>query len=250
MRHELVEDIADRARDTVRAAAGRDDVPDHVRSLTSERVLAVEADLIDSIAARSARPVERRRSGSAVSTDLDPAQRASSRRSPADAGLLVIEGAAGTGKTTTLAAARDVLDAAGRRLVVVTPTLKAAQAAQAAGRHRRVLGRLAHPPARLPVGRGRPLDTHRHRTRAQRRAAARRRPARRRGRHARPGHRPRAVRHRRPSPRAPSRSSATATSSPPSAAAASSTSPHAGPDPKRTTSSSRSTGSATPPTPT
>jgi ATP-dependent exoDNAse (exonuclease V) alpha subunit len=43
---------------------------------------------------------------------------------------LVIEGAADTGKTTTLAAARDVLDAADRRLVVVTPTLKAAQAAQ------------------------------------------------------------------------------------------------------------------------
>ena len=42
----------------------------------------------------------------------------------------MIEGAAGTGKTTTLAAARDVLDAADRRLVVVTPTLKAAQAAQ------------------------------------------------------------------------------------------------------------------------
>lgn len=38
-----------------------------------------------------------------------------------------MEGAAGTGKTTTLAAARDVLDAADRRLVVVTPTLKAAQ---------------------------------------------------------------------------------------------------------------------------
>ena len=42
----------------------------------------------------------------------------------------MIEGAAGTGKTTTLAAARDVLDAADRRLVVVTPTLKAAQAAR------------------------------------------------------------------------------------------------------------------------
>ncbi len=42
----------------------------------------------------------------------------------------MIEGAAGTGKTTTLAAARDVLDASDRRLVVVTPTLKAAQAAQ------------------------------------------------------------------------------------------------------------------------
>jgi hypothetical protein len=40
--------------------------------------------------------------------------------------LLVIEGAAGSGKTTTLAAARQAIGARGRRLVVVTPTLKAA----------------------------------------------------------------------------------------------------------------------------
>ena len=61
---------------------------------------------------------------------LDPAQRRVVAALAGDAGLLVIEGAAGTGKTTTLAAARDVLDDADRRLVVVTPTLKAAQAAQ------------------------------------------------------------------------------------------------------------------------
>ena len=45
----------------------------------------------------------------------------------------------------------------GRRLVVVTPTLKAAQVAGAPGRRRRVLRGLADPPARLPVGRRRPL---------------------------------------------------------------------------------------------
>jgi ATP-dependent exoDNAse (exonuclease V) alpha subunit len=61
---------------------------------------------------------------------LDPAQRRVVAALAGDAGLLVIEGAAGTGKTTTLAAARNVLDDADRRLVVVTPTLKAAQAAQ------------------------------------------------------------------------------------------------------------------------
>ena len=43
--------------------------------------------------------------------------------------LVVIEGAAGAGKTTTLAATRAALDRQGRRMVVVTPTLKAAAVA-------------------------------------------------------------------------------------------------------------------------
>ncbi len=44
-------------------------------------------------------------------------------------GLLVVEGAAGAGKTNTLAGARRLLEHQGHRLVVVTPTLKAAQVA-------------------------------------------------------------------------------------------------------------------------
>jgi exodeoxyribonuclease V alpha subunit len=129
VRHELVEDIADRARSRCVPLLERDNVPEHVRSLTSERVLGVEADLVDSIAARSARPVADAVRLRGVA-HLDPAQRRVVTALAGDAGLLVIEGAAGTGKTTTLAAARDVLDDADRRLVVVTPTLKAAQAAQ------------------------------------------------------------------------------------------------------------------------
>ncbi|MCD4523716.1 MobF family relaxase [Nocardioides sp. cx-173] len=129
VRHELVEDVADRARTRCVPLLERDDVPEHVRSLTSERVLDVEADLVDSIAARSARPVTDAVRLRGVA-HLDPAQRRVVAALAGDAGLLVIEGAAGTGKTTTLAAARDVLDDADRRLVVVTPTLKAAQAAQ------------------------------------------------------------------------------------------------------------------------
>jgi exodeoxyribonuclease V alpha subunit len=129
IRHELVEDIAERALARCVPLLERGDVPEHVRSLTSERVLAVEHALIDSMAARAAQPV----------TDgvrlrgidhLDSAQQRVVTALAGDAGLLVIEGAAGTGKTTTLAAARDVLDDSDRRLVVVTPTLKAAQAAQ------------------------------------------------------------------------------------------------------------------------
>ena len=132
VRHELVEDIVDRARTRCVPLLKRDDVPEHVRSLTSERVLAVEADLVESIAARSARPVHDagRLRGSIHLHHLDPAQRRVVAALAGDARLLVIEGAAGTGKTTTLAAARDVLNASDRRLVVVTPTRKAAQAAQ------------------------------------------------------------------------------------------------------------------------
>ena len=129
VRHELVEDIAERARTRCVPLLERGDVPEHVRALTSERVLAVEADLVDRIAARSSRPVND--AGRVRGIDhLDPAQRRVVAALAGDARLLVMEGAAGTGKTTTLAAARDVLDDADRRLVVVTPTLKAAQAAQ------------------------------------------------------------------------------------------------------------------------
>ncbi|WP_416954972.1 MobF family relaxase [Nocardioides sp. T5] len=129
VRHELVEDIADRARTRSVPLLDRGDVPEHVRSLTSERVLAVETELLDSIARRASHP-----GTDAVRVrgidHLDPAQQRVVAALSGDAGLLVIEGAAGTGKTATLAAARDVLDTADRRLVVVTPTLKAAQAAQ------------------------------------------------------------------------------------------------------------------------
>ncbi|RYB96798.1 AAA family ATPase [Nocardioides glacieisoli] len=129
VRHELVEDIAERARTRCVPLLDRGDVPEHVRSLTSDRVLAVEADLLQSIAARAERPgTEGVRLRSI--DHLDPAQRRVVAALAGDAGLLVIEGAAGTGKTTTLASARDVLDDADRRLVVVTPTLKAAQAAR------------------------------------------------------------------------------------------------------------------------
>ena len=128
-RCELVEDITERARALCVPLLDREDVPQHVRALTSQRVLAIEADLVDTLASRAARPVIDAGRIDGIE-HLDAAQCQVVRALAGEAGLLVIEGAAGTGKTTTLAAARDVLDAAGRRLVVVTPTLKAAQAAQ------------------------------------------------------------------------------------------------------------------------
>ena len=42
---------------------------------------------------------------------------------------MVVEGAAGAGKTTTLAATKTALAARGHRMMVVTPTLKAAEVA-------------------------------------------------------------------------------------------------------------------------
>ena len=227
VRHELVEDIADRARTRCVPLLERDDVPEHVRSLTSERVLAVEADLVDSIAARSARPVTDAVRLRGID-HLDPAQRRVVAALAGDAGLLVIEGAAGTGKTTTLAAARDVLDDADRRLVVVTPTLKAAQAAQ------QQVGTDAFSAAWLIHQHGYRWDEDGHWSQTDAAPEARR--------HAcspatsssstRPACSTRTPPARcSPSPTEPtppSRSSATATSCRPSAAAASSTSPHAG----------------------
>ena len=86
-----------------RPLLARPDLPEHVRSFTSADVLAVEHEIVDRLATR------------------------------ADAKTIsVIEGAAGAGKTARLAATRERAIAAGRRMVVVTPTRKAAQVAEGA----------------------------------------------------------------------------------------------------------------------
>lgn len=124
-RVELTEDLTARAVTLCEPLLARPDVPEHVRHLTSRRILAVEAELTNCLAARAESSIDH----------LDPAQQqvvaALAGHTDRRGGLLLIEGAAGTGKTTTLAAASAALDADQRRLVVVTPTLKAAQAAQA-----------------------------------------------------------------------------------------------------------------------
>lgn len=127
VRTELAEDLTARAVAACRTLRERGDVPEHIRNLTSDRVLDVEAKLIDAIATRALQPVE---SVSVRGGELDAAQREVVGALAGHAGVLVIEGAAGTGKTTTLAAAQRALGFQERRLVVVTPTLKAAQSAQ------------------------------------------------------------------------------------------------------------------------
>ena len=106
----------------------RDDVPEHVRALTSSRVVRVEREIIG-------RMIERAETGSwpayprelvgHVET-LDRDQRAGVAHLTGAGSLILLEGAAGAGKTATLAAARAVSIDQGHRMVVVTPTRKAA----------------------------------------------------------------------------------------------------------------------------
>jgi len=102
IRTELTEDLTARAVAGSRPLLGRSDVPEHIRSLTSERVLAVEAELNDRLSLRAEHGAR---------------------------DLVVVEGAAGAGKTTRLRAQRRAVEAAGNWMIVVTPTLKAAQVA-------------------------------------------------------------------------------------------------------------------------
>jgi hypothetical protein len=93
-------------------------------------VLDVEADLVASLAARagtpSSPPVAQVDTGAIV---LDAAQKAVGAALASDRQLVVVEGAAGAGKTTTLEATRAAIERQGHRLFVVTPTLKAARVA-------------------------------------------------------------------------------------------------------------------------
>ena len=131
MRRELAEDLTARTVAQCEPLLDRGDVPEHVRALTSQRVLDVEADLVTRLVARAEHVGAPDRVGHVVAgRHLDLAQRAVVAALAGDHQLMVIEGAAGAGKTTTLAAARDLLEMQQRRLVVVTPTLKAARVAE------------------------------------------------------------------------------------------------------------------------
>src|SRR5919107_770508 len=66
---------------------------------------------------------------SAAGGRLDAGQTAAVAALAGNRPLVVVEGAAGAGKTTSLAVTRRLLEGDGRRLVVVTPTLKAAKVA-------------------------------------------------------------------------------------------------------------------------
>jgi hypothetical protein len=127
VRIELAEDLTARAIEACIPLSSHPEVPEHVRCLTSPQVLAVEADIVTRLAARAdnaGQPATLPRVDR-----LDDAQLAAVSILAGDAQFVVVDGAAGAGKTTTLAAARTALEAQGHRMLVVTPTLKAAQVA-------------------------------------------------------------------------------------------------------------------------
>jgi conjugative relaxase-like TrwC/TraI family protein len=158
VRLELAEDLTARALDacvpllTHRDGSPWRGVPEHVRALTSPAVLEVEADITTAMIARAQEsPV---RAHLEPAAGLDVAQREVVAALAGTGTLLVVEGAAGAGKTTTLAAARTALGQQGHRLVVVTPTLKAATVA------RRELGSRAFSAAWLAHQYGYRWDDH------------------------------------------------------------------------------------------
>ena len=128
VRIELAEDLTARVVDRCTQLLARPDVAEHIRALTSPRVLDVEADILNRLARRGQHPARslRFRPGS-VSMDASQARVVAALAG--DGRLLVVEGAAGAGKTTALRATQTALARRGHRLMVVTPTLKAAEIA-------------------------------------------------------------------------------------------------------------------------
>jgi thymidine kinase len=154
VRCELAEDLTARALAECVPLLHRTGVPEHVRALTSQPVLDVEANLVARLATRAATPAATNETlAGTAAAGLDVAQRAVLAALAGHHQLLVIEGAAGAGKTTTLTAARAALAQAGHRLVVVTPTLKAARVASGQ------LGSPASSAARLAYQHGYRRDT-------------------------------------------------------------------------------------------
>lgn len=128
IRIELAEDLTSRAVARCTPLLLRFDIPEHIRALMSQAVLTVETEILERLLCRPG-PAEPARLHRAI------LQRLSSEQARVVAGLVgrgplvVVEGAAGAGKTTALAAARSHLAMRGRRMLVVTPTLKAAEVA-------------------------------------------------------------------------------------------------------------------------
>ena len=123
VRIELAEDLTARAIEACIPLLAEDGTPEHIRALTSREVLGVEADLNSSFAVRASLPglVVRITGG-----DLDEAQMRAVAVLAGKHRLVVVEGAAGAGKTATLAGAASVVAQTDQRMIVVTPTLKAA----------------------------------------------------------------------------------------------------------------------------
>lgn len=128
VRVELAEDLTSRAVERCTPLLLRPDVPEHVRAMTSPAVLAVETEILERLLRRS-QPAEPARLHRATLAHLSREQGQVAELLCGRGPLIVVEGAAGAGKTRTLAAVSRHHAMRGRRLLVVTPTLKAAEVA-------------------------------------------------------------------------------------------------------------------------
>ncbi len=129
VRTELAEDLTSRSIQACVPLLDQPGTPEHVRSLTSRHVVRVEADIVTRLASRADVPTAPAELSTRQAGWLDDLQATAVAALAGQAGLVVIEGAAGAGKTTSLAATKALLAGQGRRMLVVTPTLKAAQVA-------------------------------------------------------------------------------------------------------------------------
>ena len=105
--------------------------PEHVAHLTSVRVVAADTALRDLLTRRAAEPSGGAPDVSSLARDrgLDDEQARAAAAVASGAALVVVEGAAGAGKTTMLGVAIAAAQAEGRTTRIVTPTKKAADVA-------------------------------------------------------------------------------------------------------------------------
>ena len=105
--------------------------PEHVAHLTSLRVVQAETELRDLLAARVPKrePKHPDLHGAAQARGLDAGQERAAAAVASTDPLVVVEGAAGAGKTTMLGVAIEVAARRGRASRVVAPTLRAARVA-------------------------------------------------------------------------------------------------------------------------
>jgi hypothetical protein len=121
--------------------------PDHVAHLTSVHVVAIETEVRDLLAARATSGTHPQSSVTrlAVERGLDAEQVLAAAAVASDVPLVVVEGAAGAGKTTMLGVAIEAAAAEGRATRIVTPTKKAAEVAQQElGIHADSVAKLVH----------------------------------------------------------------------------------------------------------
>ena len=105
--------------------------PEHVAHLTNLRVVQIDAQLRDLLTERAARPSRGAPDVNSLARDrgLDADQARAAAAVASGDPLVVVEGAAGAGKTTMLGVAIAAAEAEGRATRIVTPTKKAADVA-------------------------------------------------------------------------------------------------------------------------